>query len=227
MDKEYSSRVASAFSLASAALRVAGLDRVAVLRKKYREDKKRSEWALLSKDGSRVLKWFGTQRPSDERVKKEEARVQYFKHQGAEDLRHDGMVYDWGRDAWCDEEGRCGPNSPTTPEAAEEAKRLIERTSAIRKSLTYGVLPSREEFDAAFDEEVPGGSFEIMSGELMGSRLPVPDGGYSADELWDVLEGIVGSDTLWDGVDQEPGPEDEAGLQFASNILSVLGFEWI
>lgn len=204
MDQEYSARVASAFSLASVAARVAGLVRESVLRKKYRKDKGRSEWALLSKDGSRVLKWFGTRKPSEESVKKEEARVQYFKHKGGSTVAR----YDDGRDG-----DECGPNSPA-------------RTGA-RKSLTYGVLPSREEFDAAFDEEVPGGSFEIMSGELMGWKLPVPDDGYSADELWDVLEGIVGSDTLWDGVDKEPGPEDEAGLQFASDVLSILGFEWV
>lgn len=32
--------------------------------------------------GKRVLRWFGPEKPSDDRVKKEERRVQYFKHQG-------------------------------------------------------------------------------------------------------------------------------------------------
>lgn len=56
--------------------------RFSVLRKKHREDKGRTEWALMDSKGKKVLKWFGPERPSDERVKKEERRIQYFKHQG-------------------------------------------------------------------------------------------------------------------------------------------------
>jgi hypothetical protein len=52
----------------------------AILRKKYREDSHREEWALLSKKGDRVLKWFGPRKPSTEEVSKEEKRVQFFKH---------------------------------------------------------------------------------------------------------------------------------------------------
>jgi len=55
----------------------------ASLVKKYREEKDRKEWALVSKsDNSKVLKWFGTEKPSDEAVEKEERRVQYFKNKG-------------------------------------------------------------------------------------------------------------------------------------------------
>lgn len=52
----------------------------AILRKKYREDTEQSEWALLSRDGSRVLRWFGPRKPSQDRVQQEERRIQYFKH---------------------------------------------------------------------------------------------------------------------------------------------------
>ncbi len=55
--------------------------RFSVLRKKRREDKDRTEWALMDSKGQKVLKWFGEERPSDERVKKEERRIQYFKYQ--------------------------------------------------------------------------------------------------------------------------------------------------
>jgi hypothetical protein len=51
-----------------------------ILKKQYRQDKGRSEWALLSKKSNRVLKWFGPTKPSHDRVLKEERRVQYFKH---------------------------------------------------------------------------------------------------------------------------------------------------
>lgn len=52
-----------------------------MLRKKYNPKKKRSEWALVStsKPG-KILKWFGVKKPTENRVQKEEKRVQFFKH---------------------------------------------------------------------------------------------------------------------------------------------------
>lgn len=50
---------------------------------KQRVNKKtgKKEWALVStSDPSKILKWFGGRKPSDEAVAKEEKRVQYFKH---------------------------------------------------------------------------------------------------------------------------------------------------
>lgn len=58
-----------------------------VVTQRYREDKSRKEWALVSrkpdtKSGKRrVLYWFGTKKPSKERVQKQEKRVNWFKHQ--------------------------------------------------------------------------------------------------------------------------------------------------
>jgi hypothetical protein len=64
-------------------------EQTSILRKKHREDKDRSEWALVSKKGGKVLKWFGQEKPSEDRVKKEEQRIQYFKHKnGSEELNH-------------------------------------------------------------------------------------------------------------------------------------------
>ena len=41
----------------------------------------KTEYCLVSvKDPSKILRWFGTQKPSGERVASEEARVNYFKH---------------------------------------------------------------------------------------------------------------------------------------------------
>jgi hypothetical protein len=41
----------------------------------------RSEYALVSvKDPGKVLKYFGAEKPSEEHVRKEEARVEWFKH---------------------------------------------------------------------------------------------------------------------------------------------------
>lgn len=55
---------------------------LARLVKKHNDHTGRSEYALVSKKSGRVLKWFGTQKPSHDRVMKEERRVQYFKHAG-------------------------------------------------------------------------------------------------------------------------------------------------
>ena len=53
---------------------------LSILTQRHNEKTGRKEWALVSKKSRRVLKWFGTRKPSEEAVKKEERRVQYFKH---------------------------------------------------------------------------------------------------------------------------------------------------
>jgi hypothetical protein len=58
----------------------------AVVTQRYREETGRKEWALVSRKpdkrtGKRkILYWFGTEKPSEEKVMKEEKRVQMFKH---------------------------------------------------------------------------------------------------------------------------------------------------
>lgn len=65
-----------------------------ILKKKHRDDTDQTEWALVSKKNGKVLKWFGKQKPSEDRVKKEEQRVQYFKHKnGSEEyFKHMGSA---------------------------------------------------------------------------------------------------------------------------------------
>ncbi len=140
--------------------------RHSVLRKKFRDDKDRSEWALMDSEGKKVLRWFGPEKPSDDRVRKEEKRIQYFKHQG------------------------CSVQS-----AVSRLKR--------------GRLPPRSEFNMAFELEVPGGLYSVR-GPRGESPYPIPDGDYSADELWSVLKGL------------REGP----GLYAAGAVLQTLGFEW-
>lgn len=52
----------------------------AILTQKVNPSTGLKEWALVSKSKRRPLKYFGTRKPSDERVAKEEKRIQYFKH---------------------------------------------------------------------------------------------------------------------------------------------------
>ena len=52
-----------------------------MLKKRSRNGK--MQWCLVSvKDPSKILKWFGTSKPSADAVAKEERRVSYFKHGG-------------------------------------------------------------------------------------------------------------------------------------------------
>lgn len=53
---------------------------LAHLVQKHNDKTDQTEWAFVSEKSDKVLKWFGTQKPSKEEVEKEERRVQYFKH---------------------------------------------------------------------------------------------------------------------------------------------------
>jgi hypothetical protein len=50
-----------------------------MLQQKVNPNTGRKEWALVSHTG-KALKWFGTEKPSKDWFKKEEARVEMFKH---------------------------------------------------------------------------------------------------------------------------------------------------
>ena len=40
----------------------------------------REEYCLVSISSGKVLEWYGPKKPSDEKVRESEARVNYFKH---------------------------------------------------------------------------------------------------------------------------------------------------
>lgn len=63
-----------------------------ILKKRYREETGKSEWALVSKSNGRVLKWFGGKKPSSENVLKEERRVQWFKHKGKDMISKQAII---------------------------------------------------------------------------------------------------------------------------------------
>jgi hypothetical protein len=59
--------------------------KIAILQKKKNKKTNKMEWCLLSKKRPhRVLKWFGSKKPSKERYLEEERRVQFFKHKRGE-----------------------------------------------------------------------------------------------------------------------------------------------
>lgn len=93
---------------------------------------------------------------------------------------------------------------------------------AITETLTYGVLPSREEFETAFDQYVPGIRFEFDNDPRVGTCA------LTASELWEELV-KAREESL--GVCSIKAPHApcsiEAAGQWCSDVLSVLGFEWV
>jgi hypothetical protein len=81
----------------------------------------------------------------------------------------------------------------------------------LMPSMTYGVLPSFESFEAAFDRECPDGC-------SFGRDKRVGNVTLSCSELW---REIVKAHDQW----EESGDED-AG-DWLSCVLGIFGFEWI
>ena len=78
-------------------------------------------------------------------------------------------------------------------------------------TLTYGRLPKRAHFEAAFDEACPNGFFKVGNDPLWGDRA------FHVGELWRELVDCV--DLFEDG--------DDAAGDWASCVLQTLGFEWV
>lgn len=118
------------------------------------------------------------------------------------------------------------------------------------KTLTYGTLPTFLEIEAAFNVECPDGLYEVglpRSGtdfaNLNAAGLLVRDDGiegiesrytavemahsrntyfYTAAQLYRLLENL----TELHAIDSDEPYADWAG-DFASSILTTLGFEWV
>jgi hypothetical protein len=93
------------------------------------------------------------------------------------------------------------------------------------QSMTYGAMPSRDEFTSAFDRECPDG-YEIQlnrtdSRAVEGFRLD--DGSLSESDLWFALREINDADPREFG-DCE---QHERAMDVVSSIMFTLGFEWI
>jgi len=99
----------------------------------------------------------------------------------------------------------------------------------VRRRLTYGQLPSREEFDAAFEEEAPAGYRVRLSSrdydalEWAGLYHYAPRDRWDEDETWEILNALVAA---WRRGDDDPYGADYAG-DLASSIMTTLGFEWV
>lgn len=95
------------------------------------------------------------------------------------------------------------------------------------KTLTYGHLPSYEEFKAAFERECPDSTYAISHGSKGPDWRP-PEGSFRVHELFHDVErltkleesGEVETERMREGQEDSPG-------SWASSILYTLGFEWV
>lgn len=101
-----------------------------------------------------------------------------------------------------------------------------------QQTLTYGVLPTQESFDEAFDRECPGGSYNIqlsrsdsraVDGFLLG------DGDWTAEQLWKAVTEIVTVSQLSQAEENhvEYYAKLDGAMDLVSSILGTLGFEWV
>jgi len=89
-------------------------------------------------------------------------------------------------------------------------------------SYTYGELPPREEFNAAYDAECGEDRFPIRLGPV--SQVdPKWNGSHSREELYEMIE-----DACKEFAETGEGLDDlDSGLSMAASILEILNLEWI
>lgn len=97
-------------------------------------------------------------------------------------------------------------------------------------SMTYAVMPTREDFDRAFDAVCPDGWFKFGNDPFVGFDS------LNASELWRELETQLATWETGEHRDGCPGagecdgsddcPSEQAG-SWCSSVLGILGFEWI
>ena len=83
--------------------------------------------------------------------------------------------------------------------------------SGTRQSMSWGVFPSRKDFNRAFDEEVPGLRYRIRNDSIVG------DDDFTASELWALCRKLK----------RRADRGNDAAGDLASAIMESLGFEWI
>ncbi len=80
------------------------------------------------------------------------------------------------------------------------------------RSMTYGVMPSREEFSEAFGDEV---YFSFGNDPRVGTVK------LTEDELWEELQKALAE------FEESDYPYSEEAGHWVSTVLDVLGFEWV
>jgi len=94
-------------------------------------------------------------------------------------------------------------------------------------SLSFGELPSYEEFEEVFEQACPDGFMPLSLNDrdaevLEWSRAELnPAGPWTVDEAYEAIEHLT---ELWESGNVYVG--DAAG-ELANSLLETLGFEWV
>jgi len=126
-----------------------------------------------------------------------------------------------------------GYDSPTDDAIASYAREYHEHgsPSMAHTSMSFAVMPTREDFDRAFDAVCADtGKFEFGNDPFVGFDA------LNASELWRQLETQLATWNEGEHASDCPGagdcdgsddcPSEQAG-RWCSDVLGVLGFEWI
>jgi hypothetical protein len=81
-------------------------------------------------------------------------------------------------------------------------------------TLTYGEIPSFEQFDSNFTKKLGYKTYDIKNSPH--------DGEFTSKELYDYLKYVCDKEKLSEG-----SFIDEDDLSFVSSVLFTLGFEWV
>ena len=86
----------------------------------------------------------------------------------------------------------------------------------IRRSMTYGVLPTRDEFVSAWEDLQAKGelgeTFDVSRDPYAGTDS------WSCQELWKIL---------LDAQKEYTRDSNEKAGDFCSSVLGIFGFEWV
>jgi len=93
------------------------------------------------------------------------------------------------------------------------------------QTMTYGIMPSKDDFTAAFNRECSNGyKIELNSRDSNAvEEFNLGNGTWSCDDLWFALHEINDTDP---GQFQNDAMMERA-LDLVSSILFTLGFEWV
>ena len=99
----------------------------------------------------------------------------------------------------------------------------------MRKSMTYGVMPSRGEFDAACAEADPENGRSVDNhGFHFGNDPRLGTVSLNGEELWDELVKARAEYEALLQADVAEGDEAEGAVgDWISGVLGCLGFEWV
>ncbi len=107
----------------------------------------------------------------------------------------------------------------------------VAMTAGRRREMTFGVMPTREEFDLACrehdPEDPPQATVENLGFHFGNGDPRVDEGTLSQDELWEELQRAYADfeDVL--NLERPSKQTPEAAGDWLSDVLGCLGFRWV